>query len=70
VAVHLVGGAAYQGRFHFQFQVQNVEDLDRLGDDFGTNAVTGKTAIFIKVLSVGDKLKICQNQLSWGQSTR
>jgi hypothetical protein len=40
VAVGLVGGAADQGGFHLELQVQHVEDLDGLGDDFGADAVT------------------------------
>jgi hypothetical protein len=40
VPVCFVGGAAHQGGFHFERQVQYVEDLHGLGDDFGANAVT------------------------------
>jgi hypothetical protein len=72
MAVHLVGGAAYQGRFHFQFQVQNVQDLDGLGHDCGTNAVTGQYCNFHKSPNqLGTELKICPAKfmLSWGQST-
>ena len=46
VAVRLVGGAADQGGFHLELQVERVEHLDGLGDDFGADAVTGKDCDF------------------------
>lgn len=46
VAVGLVGGAADQGGFHLELQVECVEDLDGLGHDFGTDAVTRQNCDF------------------------
>ena len=42
----LIGGTTDQGGFHFQRQVQDLEDLDGLCDDFGADAVTGKNCDF------------------------
>ena len=45
-----VGGldvlAADQGLLEFEIQVQGLEHLDRLGDDFGADAVTGENCDF------------------------
>ena len=46
VAVGVKGRAADQRRFAFKFQVECLEHLDGLGDDFGANAITGKNCYF------------------------
>src|SRR5205085_6779993 len=39
VAVGFIGRAADEGGFHLELQVEDVQDLDGLGDDFGADAV-------------------------------
>ncbi|MCY1367483.1 hypothetical protein D9M69_544200 [compost metagenome] len=46
MAVCLVGGAAHQGRFHFEGEVECLEYLDRFGHDFGADAVTRENCDF------------------------
>ncbi|MPN05572.1 hypothetical protein SDC9_152823 [bioreactor metagenome] len=46
VAVRVVGGAADEGRFHLQIQVQGVEHLHCFCDDFRADAITGQNCDF------------------------
>jgi len=46
MAVCVVGGPADQGGLHLELQVEGVEDLDGLFDDFGADAVTGENCDF------------------------
>ena len=46
MAVGVVGGAADQGRFHFEGEAECVKHFDGFGDDFGADAVTGQNCDF------------------------
>ena len=52
MAVGFVGGAADQGGLHLERQVQHLEHLDRLGDDFRSDAVTRQHCDFHATLLV------------------
>ena len=45
----LVGGAAYEGGFHLERELQRFQNLDGFGDDFGANAVTWQNCDFHEV---------------------
>ena len=45
----LVGGAAYEGGFHLEPELQRFQNLDGFGDDFGANAVTRQNCDFHEV---------------------
>ena len=54
MAKRVVGGAADQGRFHLELQVEGVQDFDGFGDDFGADAITGEDCDFHEdALTVG-----------------
>ena len=40
------GGAAYEGGFHLERELQRFQNLDGFGDDFGANAVTRQNCDF------------------------
>ena len=44
--MRLVGSTADQCAFHFELQVQNLQNLDGFGDDFGADAVTRENCDF------------------------
>ena len=46
VTMGVVSRATHQGAFHLEFQVQRIQDLDGLRDDFGANAVSGQNCNF------------------------
>ena len=46
VVGNLGGGAADRGGLELEAEIQGLEDLDGLVDDFGANAVTGKNCDF------------------------
>jgi len=46
VAVRGVGGTAHQGLLELERQAQGLQDLERFGDDFGADAVTGEDCDF------------------------
>jgi hypothetical protein len=50
MAMGLVGGTADQGSFHFQGQVKHIQDLDGLGHNFGSDAVTRQYCNFHSIL--------------------
>ena len=52
MAVGFVSGAAHKCFFHFEFQVERMQDLDGLCNDFGTNAVTRQNCNFHGVLTL------------------
>ena len=46
VAVRFIRGTAYQCGFHLQVQIQGAQHLDRFGNDFSANPVTGQYCNF------------------------
>ena len=60
MAVGLVGGAADQGGFHLELQVEDVEDLDGLGDDLGADAVARQNCDFH--VFVSQRLRVWASQ--------
>ena len=46
VTCGLVGGATHGRSLHLELEVENLEDLDGLGDDFGADAITGQDCDF------------------------
>jgi len=46
VTVRIKCGAADQGGFHLELQVEGFEDLDGLLNDFGADAITGENCDF------------------------
>ena len=46
MAMGVVSRATHQGRFHLKFQVQRMQNLDGLRNDFGANAISGQNCNF------------------------
>jgi hypothetical protein len=46
VAKGVIRRASDQGGFHLELQVEDVQDFDGFGDDFGADAITGEDCDF------------------------